>query len=317
MRTSNSAPALLRWVAYLTGLAVYALIVLGAIVRITGSGMGCGDDWPLCNGRLFPPLDDLPTLIEWTHRLAAAGVSALVIALALLAWAYRHRPAVAGSGGPLRPALLAAALLGVQVFLGAVTVWLVLPPAMVTVHLATALALLATVLVVALRAGKPRPPARTDATLRGASAALVLAALTLLLGGLTAGSHAGFACQGFPLCSGRLWPSTESGLAEIQWVHRLAAYGLVLHLAGFAIRLTRRGERADLKHLGWLALGTALLQVGVAVIMVTRSLPTEWRALHAAFGTLVWVAIAWIGARASPWAAGRALAPADTSSVRS
>src|SRR2546421_10650468 len=50
----------------------YLLIILGAIVRITGSGMGCGEHWPLCNGRLLPPLD-LPTLIEYGHRLAAAA----------------------------------------------------------------------------------------------------------------------------------------------------------------------------------------------------------------------------------------------------
>src|SRR5438876_288860 len=48
----------------------YLLIILGAIVRITGSGMGCGEHWPLCNGKLLPPLD-LPTLIEYTHRLVA------------------------------------------------------------------------------------------------------------------------------------------------------------------------------------------------------------------------------------------------------
>lgn len=317
MHASNPAPAPLRWVAYLTGIAVYALIVLGAIVRITGSGMGCGDDWPLCNGRLLPPLDDLATVIEWTHRLAAASVSIMVIALALLALAYRHRPAVGGPGGPLRAALLAAGLLALQVVLGAVTVWLVLPPAVVTVHLATALALLAAVLVAALRAGAPRPALLSNATGRGAAAALVLAALTLLLGGLTASTHAGFACQGFPLCSGRLWPSTESGLAEIQWVHRLAAYALVLHLAGFAIQLRRRAAQPHLQRMAGLALGAALLQVAVAIVMVTHSLPSEWRALHAAFGTLLWVAVVWIGAQTFPWAAGRALAQADTSSARS
>src|SRR2546422_10450866 len=56
----------------------YLLIILGSVVRITGSGMGCGDYWPLCHGRLFPPLDDIGTLIEWNHRLVAAVVSILV-----------------------------------------------------------------------------------------------------------------------------------------------------------------------------------------------------------------------------------------------
>src|SRR5947208_943505 len=63
--------------AWLAATCTYLLIVLGAIVRITGSGLGCGEHWPLCNGRLLPLLD-LPTLIEYGHRLApglAPGVS--------------------------------------------------------------------------------------------------------------------------------------------------------------------------------------------------------------------------------------------------
>src|ERR1043166_3095930 len=58
--------------AWLAATCTYLLIILGAIVRITGSGLGCGEHWPLCNGRLLPPLD-LPTLIEYGHRLPAAA----------------------------------------------------------------------------------------------------------------------------------------------------------------------------------------------------------------------------------------------------
>src|SRR2546426_11354247 len=76
----------------------YLLIILGAIVRITGSGLGCGDHWPLCNGKLLPPLD-VPTLIEYGHRLAAAAVSVLVAALALYTWWLRR--GAGGNGGCL------------------------------------------------------------------------------------------------------------------------------------------------------------------------------------------------------------------------
>ena len=143
----------LRKLAFVTAAFAYALIVLGAIVRITGSGLGCGDQWPLCQGRLIPPLNDLPTVIEWSHRLVAAAVSMLVVALGALALAKRREPGVAAPGGPLRAALLAGGRLIVQVLLGAVTVWLALPPPAITVHLATALALLAVVVLVAYRAG--------------------------------------------------------------------------------------------------------------------------------------------------------------------
>jgi heme A synthase len=298
----------LRILAWITAVFAYALIVLGAVVRITGSGMGCGDHWPLCNGRLIPPLHDLPTVIEWSHRLAAAGVSTLVVALAAVALLQRREPGVAGPGGPLRPALLTLLLLVIQVLLGAVTVWLELPPPVVTVHLATALGLLAAVLVAGLRAGPPAGPPPSATAGNATVAALGMSAVVLLLGGLTASTHAGFACLGFPLCSGRLWPSTPSGLAEIQWIHRLVAYALVLHLAALPFRFRKRGESPHVQRLAWVALGTALLQVAVAAVMVTRSLPAEWRALHAAVGTAVWVALVWMGVRVLPWAAGRAWA---------
>ena len=104
----------IRLIAFLASGATYLLIVLGGVVRITGSGMGCGDDWPLCNGRFIPPLNDTAALIEWGHRLVAFGVSVLVIGLAALAVARRGATGVAGRGGPLRPALLAVALLLLQ-----------------------------------------------------------------------------------------------------------------------------------------------------------------------------------------------------------
>ena len=69
--------------------ATFLLIVFGGIVRITGSGMGCGDDWPLCNGHLIPPMD-LPTMIEYGHRLAALFVAGLVVAVAGVALSLIH-----------------------------------------------------------------------------------------------------------------------------------------------------------------------------------------------------------------------------------
>ena len=86
-----------RRLAWTAAGCTYLLIILGAVVRITGSGMGCGEHWPLCNGRLLPPLD-LPTLIEYAHRLVAAAVSALVLATAASAWAATG----AASAAPLR-----------------------------------------------------------------------------------------------------------------------------------------------------------------------------------------------------------------------
>src|SRR5258708_28592707 len=101
--------ATLAWIA---AACAYLLIVLGAVVRITGSGMGCGDHWPLCNGHLFPPLDDIGTVIEWSHRLVAALVSGLGVALAVYAWPAtdpRRQPGAPRGSPTSRPPLVALA----------------------------------------------------------------------------------------------------------------------------------------------------------------------------------------------------------------
>src|SRR5262247_2632643 len=104
----SPSPTLYRRLAVAASALVIGLITLGGVVRITGSGMGCGDHWPLCDGEWFPPLD-LPTLIEIGHRWAAALVSLFVFAVAVVAWR-RHRAEPALHG----PATLAAVLLVVQ-----------------------------------------------------------------------------------------------------------------------------------------------------------------------------------------------------------
>ncbi len=85
-----------RRLAYLATALAFALIVLGGIVRITGSGMGCGEDWPKCNGEWFPPLD-FATFVEIFHRWVAALVSIAVLATAAVAW-WRHRSPKCSSG---------------------------------------------------------------------------------------------------------------------------------------------------------------------------------------------------------------------------
>jgi len=283
----------IRTLAFLTAAFAYALIVLGAVVRVTGSGLGCGDDWPLCNGRIIPEFHDIETAIEYTHRLAAATIGIPITALAALVWLKRREPGVSGPGGPLRPALAAFVLLGIIASLGAVTVKLDLHAGAVVPHLAAALKLLAALLITGYRAGAGgggRGQAGTpDRTFRGAVAALVLSAAVILLGGLTATTGASAACQGFPLCNGQLWPS-GGGPAHLHWIHRLLAYALFLHLAAFVFKRARLSA-APIRSAAWLALGVATLQVVVAAVMVLGNLPTAWRAAHAAVGVALWVSL--------------------------
>ncbi len=269
-------------------IATYLLIVLGGVVRITGSGMGCGDDWPLCNGQLIPPMD-LPTLIEYGHRLAAAGVGLLVAALAAWAWWGRRR----GPGWSSRARLggWALGLLVVQVLLGAITVRLELPPWSVILHLGTAMALLAVLVLSALAAGEDADEAHGGGRAgRMAWSLAGLAAVVVLLGALVANLGAAAACQGFPLCNGSLFPSGHWRIG-LHWTHRLAAYALVpgvLVLPRLAAR-ARAGRPAI--NAAWAAAILAVAQIAVAAWMVLDLLPGWLRAAHVALGAALFAAL--------------------------
>src|SRR6266404_1449689 len=241
----------LAWVA---AVCAYLLIVLGAVVRISGSGMGCGDHWPLCNGHLFPPLNEIPTVIEWSHRLVAGLVSILVAGLVVLDWR-RTWPALA--------------LLILQIILGAVTVKTGLTPAMVILHLATAMLLLAA-LITAARPG-PRDPVP-----------LALAFITVLFGALTANLGAMASCGGFPLCNGQIIPHAGP-LAAIHWTHRVLAYTLVGYFVWWVVRSKER--RA------WILLSIVVVQIAIAATMIALGFPGALQAAHAAVGAGVWGAI--------------------------
>ena len=259
----------------------YLLIILGAIVRITGSGLGCGEHWPLCNGKLLPPLD-LPTMIEYGHRLAAAAVSGLVLTLAAYAW-WQQRGAGSGERyAPVKTAYLALGLLVVQVLLGAVTVKLSLPPWTVILHLGTAMLLLATLILAARLTPGASPGIAGARSSRAGLLALVLGFITVLLGALTANLGAASACLGFPLCNGQVIPAGNY-LQHVHWVHRLMAYTLFGYVLWWAVSMKRRGA--------WYVVGLVTLQVAVAGAMVLLALPPPLQAAHVAVGTAVWAGL--------------------------
>src|SRR5205807_2104472 len=124
-----------RYLALLAMLASYLEIVLGASVRITGSGEAC-PDWPTCHGQLIPQLSG-QVLIEYSHRLLAAALSILIVLLALMAiWVWRQPRYLKTLS------LIAFGLLVLQVILGWITVRANLPPQIVAAHLGVATLLL-------------------------------------------------------------------------------------------------------------------------------------------------------------------------------
>jgi cytochrome c oxidase assembly protein subunit 15 len=164
----TTAPSGLPLLAGATTGLVFGQLVLGALMRHMGAGLAI-PDFPLAFGRLVPPLVTEPVRVHFAHRVGALVVAGAVLSTAAVAVG-RHR----GEPALVRPALLALALLAVQVTLGALVIWTARAVMPTTAHLAIGAALLATCLVLALRANR-LVPARGQAAHRTAAAAQVAA----------------------------------------------------------------------------------------------------------------------------------------------
>ena len=275
--------------ALATSALMFALIVIGSVVRTTGSGLAC-PDWPLCNGQVIPPFQ-FNVLIEWFHRCVALVVSLMLFVT--VAWIVTHRPVRARLGGL---AALAVVLLLAQVLLGALTVWKLLAPQVVSAHLAVALSLFTTMLTTALAARArceeaeeaPAPPAPAAAA--GSPTALFAAAAALtfvqaLLGGIVSTNGAGLACPDWPTCNGVLFPALRGGVA-LQMMHRFGAYALLAVMLLVLVR-TRRLDDPALRSGGGLLFGLTLVQALFGILNVRLGLPVWLSALHIGMATAI------------------------------
>jgi heme A synthase len=228
--------------------------------------------------------------IEFRHRLAVPLFSVLLVATAFLTW--RRAPA---------PALrrLAVALVGLliaQIVLGGVTVLLGLSPLVSTVHLLTALAVLAGLITICAVPDAGRgaavstvPGLPEPRLARLATAGLAVLIVQLALGGYVRHSGAGLACPDFPLCSGDVF----------HWLHRW----LGVLLLGFFLHLAWASRHGALAGVGVVVAGAALAQVSLGILAVLLRLPIAVRASHAVVAYALWALLVWIAVRASGWGA--------------
>ena len=292
-----AAPLVLRRAALAALAVAFVHIVFGAIVRITGSGLGCLTSWPRCadprTGLVswFPPLDQPELVIEWGHRALAAVLVAIVVGVFALAWTHRGAPGVAGRGGVLRAAGAAVGLVLFAAVFGAVTVKVSNTPWATATHKIVAALTLATLAAAAIRAGTlggraAAAQAGTARAFRGARIAAGLAILAVLLGAFTAKTPGAVgACLGFPLCTS----SVGEGTAHLQLTHRALAYLLALHLVGLAIAFARRREAPVVVRTARVAVGLVVVQVALGAAMVTGHYVTAVRSLHQATGIALWL----------------------------
>jgi heme a synthase len=278
----------------MVALAALALIVLtGAGVRLTGSGLGC-PDWPKCHGGYVAPLDT-HAVIEYGNRLLTGFVGIAVIAASALAFfrkPYRWHLALFG-------ALLPLGVVG-QAVLGALVVKYHLAPGLVMSHFILSMLLLDASFALAW-CSRYEPGERRASTDRlgvwSVRALIPIGQLTILAGtiatasGPHAGAHEGQLVHRFDF----------EGTGTLEWVvQRHSAIATVFGLAAIAVWLLLRrpgGDRRAQKPLG-VVLGLLLVQGAVGGLQWATELPSEIVWLHVALATATWIAMLWTVATA-------------------
>jgi len=306
--THEPALAAFRRLTTATLAATFALVVIGGIVRVSDSGLGCGPagsgthGWPLCQGGVVPE-SSAASIVEYTHRIVAGIVTVLIV---LLVWqAVRrlraHRELVVGS-------VIAAVLVLAQAGLGGLTVEHGLEEALVAAHLAIAMVLLGLLLLLRRWAAPtPEPAPARRPVLRALSiAAALLVLATITTGGYVAGTEAhgtpdrpvagqahvacgiGWSTRVFPECIGRFPGFGQSHLADIQVVHRTFMYltaAAVLAMAATALlggAASPAFALAALLLVGQVALGALNVWIGKRAGLIVG---------HLALGTILWMTV--------------------------
>jgi heme A synthase len=285
----------MRRLVLATGIATFALIIVGGVVRVSDSGLGCGPagsgfhGWPFCNGDVVPGVD-LNSIIEYTHRALAVIVGFMIVAIFVMAWR-RHRALLA-------PAAALLVLVIAQGALGGATVEENLEEAYVAAHLGLAMLLLGLLLYL-WRAVNGARPVDGGPRLRALSiVATGFVLCTIVAGGYMAGTQnygradyqlgdgAHHACgKEFPSCNGEFMPFGDARLVDIHLTHRAFMYIASILVIALVVVSLRRGV---LRREAWTLAALLGVQILVGALNVWLDEYELLILLHLALGTLLW-----------------------------
>jgi len=286
---------LTKRLAIATAIGMFIVLMMGAGVTATGSGHGCGNDWPLCHGRLIPQ-NYLQSFIEYSHRIVTSLEGLLVLATVIVAWPLRK---VHPDFRFLVPAM--AFTLVLQSLMGAAAVKWPQSPTVMASHFGISLICLASAVLIArilidggrhrdLRIGRNPVPAALRALIVVSFIGAIVVAYS---GAYVRHTHSEIACGvQWPLCNGQVIPDFANN-AGIHFTHRLAALAIVLVLlAMFAVASQSRESRPDLFAHARFALIVVVIQAlagGMVVLTQVQLLSTM---LHAALMAVLFVVLA-------------------------
>lgn len=281
MRLPRLSPVAYRRITLVALVALCFIIVTGAAVRLTGSGLGCSD-WPNCEEGQFVAEGDFHAWVEFGNRLVTGVVSVAVILAVLGSFVRvpRRRDLTWLSVG------LVAGVLA-QIVLGAVVVKTELVPAAVSAHFLVSMALVWMAVVLHLRAGQPDEPARPVAprvVVILARAQIAVAAAVLFAGTLVTGSGPH---SGDPGDVERL----DLNIREIARVHGVLALTLIGLAVVTLFVLYRSDAPARARRLGSVLTGALLVQATIGYTQYLNGVPVWLVAAHVVGSVVVWVAV--------------------------
>lgn len=303
---AHPSRALVRF-AWLVVFYTVLVILWGALVRASGSGAGCGNHWPLCNGQVIPVSPGFHTIIEFTHRMMTAGSTFLV--LALLVWTFRATMrgqaarwfAVASTLLLLNEAFLGALLVKLGYVTGNDSVGRML---MLSIHLSNTLLLVAALTLTA-RFLSEKQSWRGLTAARGFGWAVAGLAATILAG--VTGSIAALGDTLFPATSLKGaylqdFGTTAPWLLRLRIVHPASA----LLAALFVIWLVRQSRRnttiqgmtlhSSTSRPARLLIGLLILQFVLGIGDVLLLAPAWMQLVHLLGADLYWVALVMLAA---------------------
>ncbi|KQL18748.1 heme A synthase [Cytobacillus solani] len=271
--------------AFFTILLTYLLIVFGGYVASSESGMGCGPEWPLCNGAVIPILQG-DTLIEFAHRVIGAILGIMAVLLFVKIIRSQTNTTIRSVAWGM------IFLLTVQILLGAVVVILDLPAIVVTGHLLVAMIFLASLIWLwrstSMKESKEKIHTvsinieKRKQIINHLNIVLILLLLTLVFGAYIKHESYGLAC-GWLTCGDSLLPNT---LQEIlQTVHRVLAVISTIYLLLISFWAFSKRWGVAMQNRLFIALLVVLLQLLIGVLTVISYLDIPWAVLHLAIGT--------------------------------
>lgn len=306
---STSAIKLSRFAAYAWGVLAFNLLVIvwGAYVRATGSGAGCGDHWPLCNGAVVPRAAEAKTLVEFTHRLTSG--LALLLVVALVVWAFRAY----GRGHAVRKgAALSLVFIVVEALIGAglVLLQLVADNASVaravylSVHLVNTFVLVGVLALTAWWASGGAAAWGRGAW-RGALGRHVAPVLLATLALSVSGAVAALGATLFPAsgAAGELLREDLSPAARLMFslrqysLHPLLAVAVGAYVVAFALRARRRAGVWGGRW-AWAVVGLVGAQMAAGLVNAALLAPVWLQLVHLLLADLLWLALVLLSATA-------------------